>query len=84
MYKISAVAAARKVCPHWLQEIITQHCLSLYPVFYGKVSKPMVSRVRQAAHTKICIVCEAVWVDIILEVHLNYMYLHYIFLSFFF
>ena len=78
------MAAACKVCPHWLQKIITQHCLLLYPVFYGKVSKPMVFRVRKAAHIKICIVCEAVWVDIILEVHLNYMYLHYIFLSFFF
>ena len=38
----------------------------------------MVSRVRQAAHTKICIVCEAVWVDIIfggaLKLHVFALY----------
>ena len=52
-----AVAAAPKVSPHLSQKIITQHCLSLCSVFYGKVSKPMAFRDRRTAHTKICMVC---------------------------
>ena len=53
----STVAAARKVSPHWSQKTITQHCLSLVPLFMVRVAKQLAFVVRRAATSKILNAC---------------------------
>ena len=53
----STVAAARKVSPHWSQKTITQHCLSLVPLFKVRVANQLAFRVRRAATSKMLNAC---------------------------
>ena len=53
----STVKAARKVSPHWSQKTITQHCLSLVPLFKVRVANQLAFRVTRAATSKMLNAC---------------------------